>query len=173
VRRVLDALARVIGVPEPVEIERKYLVSRVGDIPVPHETVEIEQVYLQTSDNNHARIRKRGQRGAFTYFHTLKRPLSAGQRIEEERQISPREYANYLVSADPKRHPIKKTRTCFLWNSQYYELDRFTHPNPGLMLLEAELDTISQPVIIPPWVSVVREVTDDPQYSNAALAKIT
>ena len=171
IRRVLDALARIVGIPEPVEIERKYLVAEVGEIPVPHETVEIEQVYLQTSDGNRARIRKRGQRGAYTYFHTLKRSVSAGQRIEEERQITPREYASYLTSADPNRVPIHKTRTCFMWNSQYYELDRFISPCPGLILLEAELDTLHQSVTIPPWIKIVRDVTDEPQYTNATLAK--
>lgn len=171
IRRVVDTVSRIIGVPEPVEIERKYLVSKVGEIPVPHETVEIEQVYLQTSDGNHARIRKRGQKGSYTYFHTLKRVIGPGQRIEEERQITPREYASFLTNADPARNIIRKTRTCFLWNAQYYELDYFFSPCPGLILLEAELDDAQQAVIIPPWVEVIRDVTEEDQYTNATLAK--
>lgn len=169
----MEALARVVGIPEPVEIERKYLVKEVATIPVPHEVVEIEQVYLLTSDGSHARIRKRGQRGSYTYFHTLKRTIKPGHRIEEERQITPREYASFLTNADPTMSPIKKTRTCFLWNSQYYELDHFLSPHQGLILLEAELDSLDQNVAIPPWVAIERDVTLEPQYSNAALAKIT
>lgn len=172
IHRVMEALARVVGIPEPVEIERKYLVKEVATIPVPHEVVEIEQVYLLTSDGSHARIRKRGQRGSYTYFHTLKRTVKPGHRIEEERQITPREYASFLTNADPSMRPIKKTRTCFLWNSQYYELDHFLCPHQGLILLEAELDSLDQNVAIPPWVTVERDVTLEPEYSNAALAKI-
>ena len=171
VHRVMEALSRVIGIPEPVEIERKYLVKETQSIPIPHEIEEIEQVYLQTSDGTHARIRKRGQRGSYTYFYTLKKTISPGHRIEEERQINPREYASYLTSADPTMHPIKKTRTCFLWNSQYYELDRFLGPHEGLVLLEAELDSLDQAVAIPPWITIERDVTLEPAYSNAALAR--
>jgi len=171
IHRVIESLSRVVGIPEPVEIERKYLVRKVNKILAPYEVVEIEQTYLKTCDGTHARIRKRGQNGSYTYFHTTKKTIGPGHRIEEERQISPREYAGFLASADPDLHPINKTRTCFLWNSQYYELDHFIAPCPGLILLEAEIETLSQAVAIPPWIDVEREVTTESEYSNYSLAK--
>ena len=35
------------------------------------------------------------------------------------------EYANLLAQADPTRNTVRKQRTCFLWRSQYFELDQF------------------------------------------------
>lgn len=171
IRRVIESLSRIVGIPEPVEIEKKYLVKSVEKIPVPHETVEIEQTYLKTSDGTYARIRKRGQNGSYTYFYTLKKTISPGHRIEEEHQISPREYASYLASADPSMQTIVKTRTCFLWNSQYYELDKFISPCAGLILLEAELESLHQTVAIPPGITIERDVTLEDAYTNTALAR--
>jgi len=171
VRRTIEAICRVVGVPQPVEIERKYLVSKFDPIPVHYEEIDIEQIYLTTSDKTSSRIRKRGQKGSYTYFHTIKKPLCAGQRIEEERQITPREYANLLIQADPACKPIKKKRICFLWGNQYFELDCFTQP-ANLIFLEAELDDIDQPVSLPPFVHITKDVTEDSSYTNHSLAKI-
>jgi CYTH domain-containing protein len=38
-------------------------------------------------------------------------------------------------------------------------------------LLEAELEDLHQPVALPSFVGEAREVTDEPGYTNAALAR--
>jgi len=147
IRRALQAVSRVTGIPEPVEVERKYLVRHCPEpLPVPHEEVEIDQDYLQTSDGSEARVRRRGQHGVYLYTHTVKKPLAAGQRIEIERPISGREYAELLRLKDPQRRTIRKRRSCFLWQGLYFELDRFLEPRAGLELLEIELDDEAAPI---------------------------
>ena len=171
IARVLQAVCRVTGVPEPVEVELKYLLRRAPDeLPVKHEEVEIEQTYLETSDGSEARVRRRGQRGAYTYTHTEKRPQRAGQRVELERPITGREYVALLAQRDPARRTVRKRRTCFLSGGLYFELDRFIEPRPGLTLLEVELDDEATQVVLPPWLEVERDVTDEPAYSNYAIA---
>lgn len=50
-KRILDVISGVIGVPLPLEIERKFLVKSVSEIPVHSEEVEIIQNYLQPHYN--------------------------------------------------------------------------------------------------------------------------
>lgn len=170
VREVIRAVSRIVGVPEPLEAERKYLVKSADPIPLRHETVEIEQTYLAGSGSE--RVRRRGQHGSHVYTHTVKTPTGrAGERIETERQIEPREYVRLLGRADPSRHPVRKTRTCFMWKGRYYELDRFVSPREGLTLLEVEVDDPADTDIkIPPFIHVERDVTDEPEWTNSALA---
>ncbi len=170
-KRVLQAVCRVTGIPEPVEVERKYLVKAAPDVlPVKHEEVEIEQSYLMTGDGSEARVRRRGQRGSYTYTHTIKRPQKSGQRVEIERSLSGREYVGLLSQRDPMRKTVRKKRTCFLWNGLYLELDRFIEPRPGLILLEVELDDEATKITLPPWLEIDRDVTDDRNYSNYMIA---
>lgn len=170
--RVFEAVCAVTGTPRPIEIERKFLVRGVPrPLPIEHEEIEIEQTYLKTTDGTEGRVRRRGQRGANIYFHTIKRPPKGGQRVEIERQISAREYAALLSQADPNRRTIRKVRTCFLYENQYFELDRFTDPCAGLMMLEVELDAPERDVMLPPFVDIEREVTSKVEYTNYALAK--
>ena len=170
-RRVVEAVCRVTGVPEPVEIERKYLVRAVNpstDALVAE--VEIEQTYLATDDGSEARVRRRGQNGAYAYTHTIKRPIQAGQRVEIERPVTGREYVTLLTLRDPTRVTIRKRRSCFLWKGSYFELDTFLDPAPGLLLLEVELDHPTREVELPPWIEIVRDVTGESAYFNHALA---
>src|SRR5262249_20574920 len=162
VRRVVAAACRAVGVPESVEQERVFLVRTApatGSMPVRCEEVEIEQTYLVTTDGSEARVRRRGQHGAFAYTHTLKRPWHAGQRVRVERRVSARHYLALLAEADPGRHVVKKRRRCFLWQDRYWELDTFVEPRPGLMLLQAEVEDGDGPMTVPPFVEVEREVT--------------
>lgn len=170
--RVLAAITGVVGVPEPVEVERKFLVKTApAAFPMKTEEVEIEQTYLVSRAGEEARVRRRGQHGSHTYTHTLKRPPKDGQRVEVERPISAREYTAHLGEADPTRNVVKKRRRCFLWNSNYFELDTFVEPRPGLLLLEAEVEDIHAKLELPPFLEIEREVTAEPEFYNATLAK--
>lgn len=171
IRRVFEAVRQVTGIPEPVEIERKFLLTDAPQpFPVRAEVIYIEQTYLRTSDGTEARVRRRGQRGSFIYTHTVKKPLAAGQRVEVERPISAREYVALLAQSDPHRRTVRKQRTCFLWEGQYFELDRFIEPCSGLLLLEVELDHIDREISLPPFLTIDREVTSKSEFSNYTMA---
>lgn len=173
VQRVTAAICQVVGVPEPQEIERKFLLRNgpsVDEVPVRFEEFDIDQTYLIAEDGWEARVRRRGQNGAYTYTHTRKRIVAAGQRVEIERQITGREYIALVAQADPKRRTIRKRRRVFLWENQYFEWDLFAEPCSGLELLELELDSLDHPVRFPPFLDVEREVTDDRQFANHVIA---
>jgi CYTH domain-containing protein/predicted ATPase len=173
VQRVVAAVSQVAGLPQPQEIERKFLLRggrAAGEVPVHLEEFDIEQTYLVSLDGWEARIRRRGQHGSSTYTHTVKRPVVAGQRVKLEHQVTGREYIALLAQADPARRTLKKRRRVFLWGNQYFEWDVFLDPRPGLELLEVEVDRLDGPVELPPFLEIEREVTHEPEYANYAIA---
>ena len=174
-KRTFQSICRVLGIPVPIENERKYLVSGIKESELPHhQRISIEQVYLLAEDDNEeVRIRKRGQNGAFCYYKTHKSNTGiVGKRYEKERPISGKEYCEELIHADPSRVPIVKERICFLWENQYFELDIIKSPEKyaNKILLEIEMTEDNANIKLPPFIQIEKEVTDDPSYSNSSLA---
>lgn len=179
IRRTFAAACRVVGIPAPIEDERKFLISEVDWEAVKKIAVkiEIEQHYLST-ENRHIeeRVRRRGQDGSNVYFRTMKKKTGqSGRRIETEYQITGREFVESIRSdSDPTRVRVLKDRYCFVWENTYYELDVLREPvwHTGDILLEVELteESDGDHIVIPPFITVERDVTDEEEYGNANLA---
>jgi len=176
-KRLLNAIRKFLGDPVGIEIERKYLVGAVPHpLPVPHQVIEIEQHYLVSPNVNEVlRIRRRWQDGRGATFYLTKKSATESMiaRHETERQITQDEYTRFLADADKDFDPVRKKRHCFIWQNQYFELDVFTAPEriAGLVLLEIELTEETQEVVLPPWLTIAGEVTNDPKFTNYAMAK--
>jgi len=74
---------------------------------------------------------------------------------------------------DPKTEVLARERICFLWNNQYYELDRYGGRHEGLTMLLAESpgQESGASTSIPPFVTVGKKVTDDLRYTDRTLAR--
>ncbi len=178
IRRVFQEVCNIMGVPEPLERERKFLVSSFK-LPknIEVQKIDIEQVYLLPRVKGYEeRVRRRGQDGSFVYYKTCKMPTGqVGVRIETEEQITGYEYIDAIKKfADPIRHRIIKQRNCFLWNNTYYELDVISQPKfkQRLILLEVESTDSGQNLLIPDFIKIEREVTDDKKFENHSIAKM-
>lgn len=169
--RLIKEVATVMGIPTPIETERKFLIK----LPTSKQLKDSEsvksnivQTYLKRTDPEvERRVRQRGIDGKFSYYYTEKKKLSKYSRDEVERRISQDEYIALLVEGVSV---VRKDRYCFFYENQYFELDIY----PGWeneAILEIELTSENQEVKIPDWISVIKEVTGDDKYSNAALAK--
>ncbi len=172
-RRALAEICRVLGIPEPLEIERKFLVDPMFDISgitVPHAKIYITQHYLeQTEENTIERVRKRVQYNSPIFIHTIKKTIKKGVNIEIERFISQSEYVEFLERQDRERFPVNKIRVCFLWKNQYFEMDFICSPIQ-LNLLELEVMSIDDSISFPPFIPIIREVTGEKDYSNSIIA---
>lgn len=172
--RLMNEVYSALGVPIPIEIERKYLVikpdlkelSKYVDITV----VDIVQTYLTSENGKERRIRQRGQDGNFSYYITEKQDASGIERPEIERKISEKEYLRYLSQVDYSLKPIVKKRICFVYRAQYFELDFFNFSN-NYALMEIELTDKGNIVNLPDFINVIKEVTNDSMYRNHMLAK--
>ena len=174
--RLIREIAAFLGEPAPMEIERKYLIAR----PDPRlldqmpgcEQADIIQTYLKSGDpSEERRIRRRKSNGTYVYFMTRKRKTSGDRRVEIEERLSQEEYDELLMTeADPDYRPIRKKRYSLNANGLNYEIDLY----PGWenqAIMEIELYNEDQKVVFPEGIQVIREVTDDPAFSNRELAK--
>ncbi len=154
----------------PYEIERKFLIRRPDPAELAAaEKSEITQTYLLAEPGCTARVRKQVRGDICTYTHTVKHKISDLRRIEEEREISEESYRQLLKRADPEKTPIRKTRYCLPYCGQLLEIDVFPFWKRQAYL-EIELAEESEEIHIPPFLQIIREVTSDSRYTNAALA---
>ena len=167
--RVIKEISFVLGLPQPIEEERKYIVEVTGELP---ESIisEITQTYLVAEPGCEVRLRKRGWQGKYVYVHTTKTPVSETECVQTERQISNNLYTSLLQQADPYRQTIQKTRYSFIWKGQYFELDTFDHPLQGLRILETKGVASDESVKFPPFIRVVEDITGNKRYYNYNIA---
>jgi CYTH domain-containing protein/thymidylate kinase len=172
--RARRSLARILHMPEPTEIERKFLFKNFTPELIPESAVAVEivQEYLVSRDSTERRIRKRTLSAReHSYFYTEKKPTGkSGTRIEKESEISELAYLNLRRNIDPTLKPVNKTRHHFRFGGKMFELDVFGGRHSGLVVLEVELQNRDEPIEFPMDWDLV-EVTDDPHYKNRALAE--
>jgi len=165
VERLASILVRVAHAG--VEIERKYLLRGLPDLDAATEGVEIHQGWLP-GDILRERIRRVRSDDATTYTRTLK--LGRGvERIEIEEPCSEEVFDRLWPLTKDCR--IRKRRYRVPDGNLVWEIDEFL--DRDLHLAEVELETASENPTPPRWLAphVVCEVTDDPRYTNLALAE--
>ena len=174
-KRLIAEISMFLGEPEPYEIERKFLIE-YPDIQwlesLPNcRRVEIIQTYLNAPEGDEIRVRQRGGNGSYIYFQTTKRRVSDLKRVEIERRLSKDEYLSLLMDADTTMRQIRKTRYCLTYENQYFEIDVYPFWQDKA-IAEIELTDENAEIVFPKQIKVIREVTEDESYKNAALAKI-
>lgn len=157
----------------PLEIERKFLIvyPNLADLAAraDGDVSEIVQTYLAAENGVSERVRARTRGGVTIYTHNTKIKLNAMKRIEFEDTIGEAEYTALLHRADPACRRIEKTRYCVRAGGFVWEIDIF----PFWMdkaFLEVELPCEDTPIVLPDFVHLIREVTEDSRYTNHALA---
>lgn len=145
-----------------LETERRFLVERIPDpVPAPQ---PIRQAYLTTEP---AAVRVRERDGAFIL--TIKTG-SGLVRTEIERDLDADEFGALWAVADELR--IEKRRHVIdLGEGLAAELDLYDGELAGRALVEVEFDDDDAAIQFEPPDWFGREVTDDPRYTNAALAR--
>lgn len=180
-RRLTKSVADKLGVVNAEEwldakaVKLKFLVRgplpdlfpvRIRDFTVHHD-------YLPCSEGGgpQARIRRRGRHGKWMYTHTVRRQ-EGGEVVETRTNVSRHIYDQLLSQADRDRNvSIEKTRRCFTWRDQYYQLDIYTSPHPGLMLLETYTPVPADELDLPDFLEIEENVTGKPEYSMFNLSQ--
>ncbi len=168
--RVIKEISSVLGLPQPIEEERKYIVKVTGPLPDDCIESEITQTYLKGYPNAEERLRKRCWGRKQVYVHTTKKQTAENEEIVTERQINQHLYELMLPLADPNRQTIRKHRQSFIWQGQYFEVDTYLEQLEGLVILETKGIAKGEPVKFPPFLSVIEEVTGNKDYYNYHLA---
>lgn len=156
-----------------VEIERKYIIVKpqISDLlkMEGYSASEIEQIYLPTKDGTTHRVRKRNDERGTVFTETRKIRIDAMSATEIEGEITEEQYL--ALAANPKEgtKPIVKTRHKFFYLGQMFEIDVYPEWN-HTAIMETELDSRESKVEFPKFLRIIRDVTGDKKYSNAAMS---
>jgi CYTH domain-containing protein/predicted ATPase len=171
--RLLKEITSFLGEPEPLEIERKYLIKypNIKDLEKMSNCtkVDIIQTYLKSNELER-RVRARGIDENYSYYLTEKKEISNLKRIEIERKLTQDEYIKLLMEADNRLHTIHKTRYCISVNSQYFEIDIYPEWKHQA-IMEIELSNENEEIKIPKFIKIIKEVTNNEKYKNHEMAK--
>ena len=146
-----------------IETERKFLLANDGWrglAPGKH----YRQGYLNSRDGATVRVRTVGNLG----YLTIKGPTVNSSRLEYEYPI-PIEDAVEMLEKLTVSAVVEKMRYVIPFAGFVWEVDEFLGDNLGLVMAEIELEHPDQIFSLPPWIGV--EVTGDPRYYNASLAR--
>lgn len=172
-KRLIKEIALFLGEPEPLEIERKFLIKYPNlswlDNYKNCKRIEIIQTYLKSDNDEEIRIRQRGYNGNYIYTKTIKRNINDIKRIEIEKRLSKDEYLNLLMSADENKQPIRKTRYCLTYKNQYFEIDIFPFWKDKA-IVEIELNNENESIEFPKQLKLIKEVTKNNEYKNSYIA---
>lgn len=149
------------------EIERKYLLHGLPEIPPGAPAVEVEQGYLPGG-----RLRERVRRSVSDGLVTCWRSIKAGRgisRIEVEEEIAPALFEQLFALTEGSR--VRKRRHQVRHGRHTWEIDCFL--DRELILAEVELSAEDEEVVVPEWLSpwIVREVTGEEAFLNSTLAR--
>ena len=154
-----------------IEIERKFLVDPARFLP-PASGAVIRQGYLVRSSDRSVRVRLSRRPGAGAEVEasgalTIKGPDGMA-RLEYEYSI-PADEAAELLDTLCLPGEIAKTRYVVAVEGRKFEVDVYEGAHAGLITAEVELESESEVVDLPDWVT--EEVTGDPAWTNAALSR--
>lgn len=167
----------VVSGPEepepPLEIERKFLIAYPNLEELDRlcsKKAEMEQTYLLGTEKGVSRRVRKSTIDGVTYFRkNTKRKVNGTTRIERQESISEKEYQILLGFADPARKTIRKIRWWIPMGELTAEVDVFEFWSDRAVC-EVELPAEDTPVELPGCLQLIREVTEDPRYTNASLA---
>ena len=145
-----------------MEIERKFLISKLPENLSDYPFHQIEQGYLTT--NPVVRIRRQDDDYILTY-------KGNGMMAREEYNLplTAEAYAHLREKADGKL--ITKRRYLIPFGKYTIELDLFSSPKPDLMLAEVEFSSEEEALAFkaPDWFG--EDVTSSSEYHNSTLSQ--
>lgn len=152
--------------PENLEIERRWVIKCLPDLKF-DDLLHITQYYTPWG-----RFRKSYNGSVFTYYHTVKKTISAGVNEEIEETISKDDYENAIKNATSI---ITKHRYKYKHDGLVYEFDGMFFKNdnvPTFWVLEIELRHINQKIEMPENIKsvVIKEITGDKAFSNFTMS---
>ena len=179
-QETVQAIAHILWIPIPYEIEDKFAVKQLdwSKLKALNPIIaHLTQFYISSPTQQPweiRRARKLVQWSFEKYFLTIKTLESIGKNGEIEDSIPKDTYKLMHQRKVPWSKIIQKDRYTFIDNKQYFEFDVFKEPENALKLddvwlLELEKTDVLQEVIIPDFMKVV-ESTGDKRYSNAVIA---
>lgn len=169
IREVLNYINKVLEEKE-VKYQKKYLVelskTNIDKIESISKKAHIKQTYLESDSNIEKRLRETNLENVKTYTYTIYKIEESGRKIKvSEESISKRIYEKLLDFKDNTKETIVKDRYYFPYKDSYFTLDIID--NYGLLEINI---TDARKIELPPFIEVIEDVTENPDYQNINLA---
>ena len=156
-----------------IETEHKYIIKMPSQMLLSTlPSSKIEQTYITSDggDNVTDRVRRREYDDRVVYTHTKKRRISDMSHEEYEDEITADEYRALLTHKCADTLTLYKTRYLLTYMGQTFELDVYSFWQ-HIAVMELEVGKESDTVTLPPDIDVIREVTGERRFTNAALSR--
>ena len=157
-----------------IEIEKKYIIEMPDVTSLcgmdGYSESEILQIYLRGEEGVTHRVRRRRIGDAVTFTETKKIRIDKMSATEIEGEISEERFLALSLEQKAGTRPINKTRHAFFYLGQLFEIDVYPEwKNTAIM--ETELAYRETIVDFPECIRILRDVTGDKSYSNAAMSR--
>lgn len=80
-----------------------------------------------------------------------------------------------LEYKDQERRQVRKIRQCFIYERQYFMVESFANIDgcPSILRIETTgYDSLNNSIMIPPFLKVLKEVTDDLNYETKKMSEL-
>lgn len=153
-----------------VKSQEKYLIdletTDMERIKSEAKRANIVQTYLASDSSIEKRLRKTTMDNVTRYAYSVYKILDDGRRLKvSEESLSEKMYNKLLDFKNPKARQIEKIRYYFSYEDEYFQLDIID----GYGILEINIGPDGK-VIIPPFVTPLENVTNNPLYYNRNIA---
>ena len=175
IEEVLKEIYNIVGEPVSKEIEKKFLIKRPSDeqlssIDVINKAIIVQTYLKPTASTIERRLRQRGSDGDYSYYYAEKvKTKNPEEKIETEKKITVKEYVSLMEDVDFTKHQIIKTRYCFIYKNQYFELDIFPFDKTKA-ILEIECKD-KESIVFPDFIEIISDVTNDNKYKNISISE--
>lgn len=169
--KMADGIERVLvelrsHAPQDIEVERKYLLTRLPETVASAKSAEIDQGWLP-GERLVERLRRLKTDEGESYYRTIKAGTGV-TRFEVEEETDSELFDQLWPLTEGRR--VRKRRYYVAESDLTWEIDEFL--DRELWLAEVELTSPTEAVTLPEWLEPVveREVTGEPEYVNVNLA---
>ncbi len=168
-KKLIQEIAKFLNEDERFYIEKKYLIH-IPDISYLDKLggcskVKMTLTYLNgSSEKCDIKLLLRDEDGQKFYQKIIK-----GNNQKSTISLSAEEYIDELDNKMVDRNPIIKYRYSFIYHSVYYKIDIFE--DKDFSILEVDLLSSHETVHFPPFIEVLKDVSEDPNYKNYNLSK--
>ena len=159
---------------EQVKRQVKYVVdlhkTDVDKIVNMANKMHIKQTYLESDENVEKRVREVEFNNCLSYIFSVYKTDSKGRKVLiSERQIDKKTYDAIIEFKDERYEVIEKNRYYFTYEGEYFYLD-VNEGEKEIGILEKNIYE-SENVVVPSFISVISEVSQDINWSSKRMAQ--
>lgn len=166
------AVLNLLGFPQATIFNCKYLVYpfHIKDDSLDYEKFKVIEYYLTSPENQQSKIIQKGDSTAFNYLYETKVKKNE-QWMTRKKQITSRDFIRMTQERlDDTKIELLKTRISFLFKNQFFIIDTFENVDGKPSLLRIETENEIEKVQLPDFITCVKEVTDQEEYSTINMA---